>query len=207
MNKTFKIEGLDCANCARELEEELNKLDGVNSATVDFMAGKVIAECDENAIDRIVYCCNHFEDAKIVGEEQSEIIAADCKKIKIANLCCANCARELEEELNKLDGVNATVDFMNMTVTLKAGSKAAYDEAVYHISHFEDVKIVDGKERAKSVFKENMADIISVIVSAAFFVPAVILDFLHLGGAAVYAIYALYGVAFIAAGYTVLWNT
>ena len=37
MINKFKIEGLDCANCARELEEELNKIDGVKSATVDFM--------------------------------------------------------------------------------------------------------------------------------------------------------------------------
>ena len=50
MNKTLKIEGLDCANCARELEEELNKLEGVNSATVDFMAGKVILDCGEKAL-------------------------------------------------------------------------------------------------------------------------------------------------------------
>ncbi|MDE7075799.1 MAG: heavy metal translocating P-type ATPase, partial [Clostridia bacterium] len=208
MNKTLKIEGLDCANCARELEEELNKLEGVNSATVDFMASKVILDCDEKALDRAIYCCNHFEDAKIVEEEgEQEAVAADCKKIKIANLCCANCARELEEELNKLDGVSATVDFMNMTVILKAQSTAAYDKAVYTITHFEDVKIVDGKAEKKGVFKSNMADIIAVIISAVFFVPAVVLDFLKLGGAVQYVVYALYGVAFLAAGYTVLWNT
>ena len=114
---------------------------------------------------------------------------------------------ELEEELNKLDGVWANVDFMNMTVTLKAESKAAYDEAVYHITHFEDVKIVDGKAKAKSVFKENKADIISVIISAVFFIPAVVLDFMKMSGAVQYVIYALYGVAFLAAGYIVLWNT
>ena len=26
MNNVFKIEGLDCANCARELEEEIEKM-------------------------------------------------------------------------------------------------------------------------------------------------------------------------------------
>lgn len=208
MNKTFKIEGLDCANCARELEEELKKLEGINSATVDFMAGKVVLDCVETAVDRAIYCCNHFEDAKIVDEkEEFEAVSDGCKKIKIANLCCANCGRELEEELNKIDGVSATVDFMNMTVVLKAQSTAAYDKAVYSITHFEDVKIVDGKPEAKGVFRSNMADIIAVIISAAFFVPAVVLDLLKFGGAVKYVAYALYGVAFLAAGYTVLWNT
>lgn len=210
MTKKYKIEGLDCANCARELEEELNKIEGVSSATVDFIGGKVILDCDDSATERALYCCNHFEDAKIVGEVGGEVAKTEDtggKKIKIANLCCANCARELEEELNKLEGVSATVDFMNMTVILKADSTAAYEKAVNYITHFEDVKIVDGAEKKKSVFKENLTDIIAVIISAVFFIPAVVLDFMHLGGAVVYVTYALYGVAFLAAGYTVLWNT
>lgn len=210
MTKKYKIEGLDCANCARELEEELNKIEGVSSATVDFIGGKVILDCDDSATERALYCCNHFEDAKIVGEVGGEVAKTEDtggKKIKIANLCCANCARELEEELNKLEGVSATVDFMNMTVILKADSTAAYEKAVNCITHFEDVKIVDGAEKKKSIFKENLTDIIAVIISAVFFIPAVVLDFMHLGGAVVYVTYALYGVAFLAAGYTVLWNT
>lgn len=210
MTKKYKIEGLDCANCARVLEEELNKIEGVSSATVDFIGGKVILDCDDSATERALYYCNHFEDAKIVGEVGGEVAKTEDtggKNIKIANLCCANCARELEEELNKLEGVSATVDFMNMTVILKADSAAAYEKAVYCITHFEDVKIVDGAEKKKSVFKENLTDIIAVIISAVFFIPAVVLDFMHLGGAVVYVTYALYGVAFLAAGYTVLWNT
>ena len=41
MSNVIKISGLDCANCARELEEELQKIKGVISVTVDFMAQKV----------------------------------------------------------------------------------------------------------------------------------------------------------------------
>lgn len=212
MIKKYKIEGLDCANCARELEEELNKLDGVASATVDFIGKKVIVDCSENAIDPVLYCCNHFEEAEITGEitdgASGVATVKDGKKIKISNLCCANCGRELEEELNKLESVSATVDFMNMTVVLRAESTAAYDSAVHCITHFENVKIVEeGVERKKSVFRENLKDIIAVIISAVFFIPAVILDFLKPGGIAVYFTYVLYGVAFAAAGYIVLWNT
>ncbi|MGJ3237287.1 MAG: heavy metal translocating P-type ATPase [Anaerolineae bacterium] len=35
-NKTYHIGNLDCANCARELETGIGKLDGVDSATVNF---------------------------------------------------------------------------------------------------------------------------------------------------------------------------
>lgn len=208
MIKTLKIVGLDCANCARELEEELNKIDGVESATVDFMGGKIKVECAENAIAPVIYCCNHFEDVKVVEETKPEASSSDCKKIKIANLCCANCGRELEEELNKIEGVSATVDFMNMNVVIKTSEMEAYDRAIDCITHFEDVKIVrEGGEVKKSVLKENLADIISIIISTVCFIPAVVLDLTKTGGVALYFMYVLYGVAFLAAGYIVLWNT
>lgn len=208
IKKIIKIEGLDCANCARELEEDVSKLQGVAQATVDFMASKVIVECEEEAVERVKYCCNHFEEVKVVENdgEQPEAFR-EGKRIKIANLCCANCGRELEEELNAIDGVSATVDFMNMTVILNAETKEAHDEAIYRISHFEDVKIVDGKPERKGIVKENLADIISVIISAVFFIPAIVLELMDFGGAVRYVVYALYAVAFVAAGYIVLWNT
>ncbi|MGN1372549.1 MAG: heavy metal translocating P-type ATPase, partial [Candidatus Coproplasma sp.] len=209
IDKVIKIQGLDCANCARELEEEISKIEGVEKVCVDFMASKVIITCAESALDPVLYCINHFEEVSVVEDTQpqTEELFRGGKRIKIANLCCANCARELEEELNGLDGVSATVDFMNMTVILNAQTKAAHDEAIYHISHFEDVKIVDGKPEKKGVFKENLADIISIIVSVAFFIPALVLDLLKFEGWVRYLDYALYGVAFLSSGYIVLWNT
>lgn len=213
MIKTYKIEGLDCANCARELEEELNKIEGVACATVDFIGGKVILDCSENAIAPALYCCNHFEDAKIIGENEEkksgERVEGGGKKIKIENLCCANCGRELEEELNKIDGVSATVDFMNMTVVLKADATDAYDKAVYAISHFEDVKIVDGAgvTKAKNILYENLQRIICIALGVVYFIPALVIDLLNLTGAAYIVGCALYGIAFVGAGFPVFINT
>ncbi len=47
--KTFILEGLDCANCARKIEERVNNLESVNSATLNFVTKKLIIESD--AID------------------------------------------------------------------------------------------------------------------------------------------------------------
>ena len=49
MKKTFKLTDLDCANCARKMEDAINKLDGVNAATVSFMTQKMKVEFDEAA--------------------------------------------------------------------------------------------------------------------------------------------------------------
>ena len=50
MKKNYSIKGIDCANCARELEEEINKLEGV-SATINFMTDKLIVEIEDEIYD------------------------------------------------------------------------------------------------------------------------------------------------------------
>lgn len=54
MKKIFKIEGLDCANCAAKLERALGKIAGVNEVTVGFMSQKITADLDETRYDEIV---------------------------------------------------------------------------------------------------------------------------------------------------------
>lgn len=215
MTYNFKISGLDCANCARELEEELNKINGVTNAVVDFMAQKVIAECSAEALQKVKDCCNNFEDVKVVQEDSASLpSSADGKicgeKLNITGLCCANCARELEEDLNKIDGVSATVDFVNMRIILNSVSSEAREKAVYTITHFEDVKITDGKSVKKPIIKEKLKDIICIAVAAVLLVPALVLDFMGIAKAntAVQIIvYVLYGISYLAVGHPVLINT
>lgn len=54
MKKKFKLENLDCANCAAKMEEAIKKLPGVNSASVSFMAQKLTIEADDDKIDAVV---------------------------------------------------------------------------------------------------------------------------------------------------------
>ncbi len=46
MKTRFKIKGLDCANCAAELERAINKLDEINNASISFMTEKLEIEYD-----------------------------------------------------------------------------------------------------------------------------------------------------------------
>ena len=48
MKKVIKLENLDCANCGMLLERTVAKIEGVASASVNFMAQKLIVEYDEN---------------------------------------------------------------------------------------------------------------------------------------------------------------
>ncbi len=48
MKSKFKIKGLDCANCAAELERAIQKIDGVESAVISFMSERMELEYNEN---------------------------------------------------------------------------------------------------------------------------------------------------------------
>ena len=54
MKNKFKIKGLDCANCAAELERAIQKIEGVQSASINFMTEKLVIECDETQRDEII---------------------------------------------------------------------------------------------------------------------------------------------------------
>lgn len=47
MDIICKLTGIDCPNCAAKLERKLQKIDGVDSAIVNFFAEKLFLECDE----------------------------------------------------------------------------------------------------------------------------------------------------------------
>ena len=54
MKKTFKLDEVDCANCAARMERKVNEIEGVISASVSFMTQKLTIEADEGDFDRIL---------------------------------------------------------------------------------------------------------------------------------------------------------
>lgn len=54
MKRRFSLQDLDCANCAAKMEAAIKKLEGVNDATVSFMAQKLTIDAEEADFDRIM---------------------------------------------------------------------------------------------------------------------------------------------------------
>lgn len=66
MKKTYKID-VDCANCANKMEDAAKKVDGVATATVNFMLLKMIVEFEEGAdemktMKQVLKACRKVED-------------------------------------------------------------------------------------------------------------------------------------------------
>ena len=54
MKKIFRLEDLDCANCAAKMEAAILKIDGVSAASVSFLTQKMTIDADEARFDAIM---------------------------------------------------------------------------------------------------------------------------------------------------------
>ena len=54
MKKKFKLQDLDCANCAAKMEENIKKINGVNDANVSFMTQKMTIDAEDEKFDEIM---------------------------------------------------------------------------------------------------------------------------------------------------------
>ena len=54
MKKIFKVEDLDCANCAAKMENAIKKIDGVTSANLSFLTQKLTIEANEECFDELI---------------------------------------------------------------------------------------------------------------------------------------------------------
>ncbi len=201
----LQLKGLDCDTCTEKLQGEIRALPGVESCTIEYPSGKMTILCDDKALEHAVNRCNNFEDVKVVGDARR---GAYDRKIKIKNLCCANCGRLLEQDLNKIEGVEANVDFMNMRIILNADNRTAYDKAISCITSFEDVKIVDSLDKKQSLWSEHKIEIIRILVSIIFLIPALVLNYATKDtGVYYYVSIAMYALAYIAVAYEVFLTT
>ena len=54
MKKRFNLTDLDCANCARKMEDAIKKIDGVTDASVSFMTQKMTIDADDDRFAEIM---------------------------------------------------------------------------------------------------------------------------------------------------------
>lgn len=69
MKKTYRLVDLDCANCARRIQDAVMKLDGVEDCAVNFLTQKMTITADdvEALMPAVLKCVKKVEpDCEIV---------------------------------------------------------------------------------------------------------------------------------------------
>ena len=161
VTKVYLLKGLDCPNCSAKIEKEVGELDGVTSSTVNLMnqtltvqAGTSVATSLLDTVTTIVH--SHEPDVEV--SEKTE--PAVTKVYLLKGLDCPNCSAKIEKEVGELDGVtSSTVNLMNQTLTVQAGTSVAASlldtvTTIVH-SHEPDIEVSEKQLEATAPVKKD----------------------------------------------------
>ena len=161
VTKVYLLKGLDCPNCSAKIEKEVGELGGVASSTVNLMnqtltvqAGTSVATSLLDTVTTIVH--SHEPDVEV--SEKAE--PAVTKVYLLKGLDCPNCSAKIEKEVGELGGVaSSTVNLMNQTLTVQAGTSVAASlldtvTTIVH-SHEPDVEVSEKQLEATAPVKKD----------------------------------------------------
>lgn len=186
--KELILEGLDCANCATKIEEQVKKVEGVSSASLNFVTKILTINMDSNGNQEDVLS----QANQIINKLEPDVIIKDKalsrkekKVLLLIGLDCANCATKIEKEVNSLDGVSsATVDFVSRKLTIEVDQKRDLPRVVEQASKIaiqieSGIKVVeneDKKEEGKEDGGIKKSKAIQLGIGAALFFAAILVE-------------------------------
>lgn len=152
----FTLKGLDCANCAAKIEKEIQELDGVQDAAVDFVNTKLIVRMDGSISKKTVIEKVH----EIVKshEPEVEVIVIDNKKLV---------KKEEEEENGKGELIRLGIGALIFLIAILFDFPKLLELVLYLLSYVlvgGEVVLRAGKNILKGeVFDENFLMAIATI--------------------------------------------
>ena len=217
--RVYILENLGCAHCASKMEEQIQHLDGVESATITFATKQLrLNAADPDALlPQIRKICTSIEsEVKVVPRDPKPSASADVttKIYLLENLGCAHCASKMEEQIADLDGISeATITFATKQLRVTAKNPDRYLDQIRKICTSIESEVVvkekDPKPKAqtatsethaaskKETFSKEKIDTICIIIGAILFVAGEIME--HKGFATT-ATLPVFVIAYLALG-------
>ncbi|MED4204377.1 heavy metal translocating P-type ATPase [Neobacillus mesonae] len=161
----LQISGMTCAACATRIEKGLNKLSGVESATVNLALEKSAIKYDSSQIK--------VEDIENKIRDLGYDVVTEKAEFDITGMTCAACSARIEKGLNKLDGIvkaNVNLALEKATVEFNGSALSVNDiiKKVENLGYGAQIK-KDTKEavdhRQKEIEKQTRKFIFSAILS------------------------------------------
>lgn len=169
---SLKISGMTCAACAARIEKGLGRLEGVNSANVNFAMEKATVEYDDSLV-------NPEKLEETVGKLGYGVIKENNGSkavLNITGMTCAACSSRIEKKLGKLAGVGsanvnlttqkATVEYKPTEVRI-SDILSAIESLGYGAERAEEVTADREKEqREKEINSLKLSLIVSIILAS-----------------------------------------
>ncbi|MGG5460654.1 heavy metal translocating P-type ATPase [Clostridium sp. B9] len=178
--ENFKVSGMSCAACASRIEKVLSKLQGMNSATVNFASESLQIEYDQDEIS-----LNEIkETVKKLGFELKG--NSTTLSYKVEGMTCSACAARIEKITSKMEGVESSnVNFANSTLTISFDKDILKTNDIKSKIEKLGYKLLDASqedEHQKSKEKETNKMKSRFIWSAVFTTPLFIISMGHMFG-------------------------
>ena len=196
--RVYILENLGCAHCASKMEEQIQHLDGVESATITFATKQLrLNAADPDALlPQIRKICTSIEsEVKVVPRNPKPSASADVttRIYLLENLGCAHCASKMEEQIADLDGISeATITFATRQLRVTAKNPDRYLDQIRRICTSIESEVIvkekDPKPKAqaatsethtastKRTFSKEKIDTICIIIGAILFVAGEIME-------------------------------
>lgn len=175
MKETFKVEGMSCHSCAKNIEINLNKIDNINDATINFAIEKLIVDYDENKIDSSFI----KNEVKKLGYELKQNIELKTMTFKVGGMSCQSCAKNIEKTLNRLEGISeAVVNFANEKVKVKYNDKKIDKKIIERNIKSIGYEIVDKEENILKTESNKLK--FKLIIAIIFAIPLIYISMGHM---------------------------
>ena len=127
------LEGLDCANCAMKIENGVKKIDGISSASVNFVNKTLTVETEATketeVVSEVKKKVKKLEPHITLVEKTNSKKGTATRSFLLNGLDCANCAAKIERGVGKIEGVtSSTVDFVSNKLVLVTNNPEALDQ-------------------------------------------------------------------------------
>ena len=174
--RTISVGGMSCAACSARVEKALNKIDV--EATVNLLANKATVTYDENKIDP--------QELQQVIIDAGYEVPNEEKTLLIQGMSCAACSARVEKALNKMDGVEASVNLATNKAKVVFPSGAVTEEElirqVEEAGYEAQVELTPDVDRDQALREKEIAGLKRDFIISAVFTLPIFLSMFPYGG-------------------------
>jgi Cd2+/Zn2+-exporting ATPase len=185
------LEGLDCAVCEVRINEKVNELENVKSASLNYATKILTIELSHEdskklVIENIIKIVKKLEPEVSISEKEHEKLLK--RTLILEGLDCASCVLKIEDKIKAIDGVkNASVDFTTGKLSIEGKSRSLesiIENAKLVINKIEPNVVVrevtkkqPKEESHKKISSESQKELIRIGIGSTLFAIALVFKF------------------------------
>ncbi len=185
-NYKFKISKMDCPTCAATIVDTVKRIEGVKNASLNFINETLYVDAEEDKpVPEDIIKMIEFAGfgADLIGSGEISRGKSENIKFKIEGMHCTNCAKAIEKDVGKVNGVNSViVNFVGENGTVSFDPSKTSKEEIFKAVIESGYTPVEEKEKIGHKIPDWKKDLYILIFTLIFAIPVVILTYKNMFG-------------------------